>query len=271
MDEIEQNLADQRDELEALSAIYPDCVIPTGERSVDLKIESSVTLHAAFPDSYPSRNPPKLTISAPILNGEEKTRLMNRLNETFEAQKGTCVLFSWIEIVKEHLEQFHIKNNATAATTTPSSTTTTPPKKSKAPLIAVKCPEILTGSCIEDRKSVFQGHFARVNSVDEVKAVMSKLLENRKIANATHNMMAYRIESPAKGSVIQDCDDDGETHAGSRMLHLLDIVEALNCVVVVSRWYGGVHLGPDRFKHINNATRDVLELGNAINKSSKKK
>ena len=34
-----------------------------------------------------------------------------------------------------------------------------------------KCPEILTGGCIEDRKSVFQPHFARVNSMEEVKLV----------------------------------------------------------------------------------------------------
>ena len=32
-----------------------------------------------------------------------------------------------------------------------------------------------------------------------------------------------------------------------------------NVIVVVSRWYGGIHLGPDRFKHINNCTRQILE------------
>jgi hypothetical protein len=29
--------------------------------------------------------------------------------------------------------------------------------------------------------------------------------------------------------------------------------------VVVSRWYGGTLLGPDRFKLINQAARDALE------------
>lgn len=29
--------------------------------------------------------------------------------------------------------------------------------------------------------------------------------------------------------------------------------------MVVSRWYGGIQLGPDRFKHINNAARCVLK------------
>jgi putative IMPACT (imprinted ancient) family translation regulator len=32
------------------------------------------------------------------------------------------------------------------------------------------------------------------------------------------------------------------------MLHLLDILDVENVLVVVSRWFGGIQLGPDRFK-----------------------
>lgn len=69
-------------------------------------------------------------------------------------------------------------------------------------------------------------------------AMLAKLKQNKKIVNATHNMLAYRIErQTAKGtSVLQDCDDDGETHAGGRMLHLLQILDQKNACVVVSRW-----------------------------------
>jgi putative IMPACT (imprinted ancient) family translation regulator len=38
---------------------------------------------------------------------------------------------------------------------------------------------------------------------------MSYLLENKKIAQATHNISAYRIVT-SKGTILQDCDDDGE-------------------------------------------------------------
>ncbi|RSH90273.1 eIF2 kinase Gcn2p negative regulator [Saitozyma podzolica] len=58
-----------------------------------------------------------------------------------------------------------------------------------------------------------------------------------------------------------DCDDDGETAAGSRLAHLLEILEVENVLVVVTRWFGGIHLGPDRFKHINQVGRDALEVG----------
>lgn len=54
--------------------------------------------------------------------------------------------------------------------------------------------------------------------------VIEKLYENKKIANATHNIMAYRLVSKAPATIVQQgCDDDGETHAGSRMLHLLNV------------------------------------------------
>ncbi|OWK59722.1 Histamine H3 receptor [Lonchura striata] len=38
----------------------------------------------------------------------------------------------------------------------------------------------------------------------------------------------------------------------------LQILNVHNVLVVVSRWYGGILLGPDRFKHINNCARNVL-------------
>uniref|UniRef100_A0A183B8X0 UPF0029 domain-containing protein n=1 Tax=Echinostoma caproni TaxID=27848 RepID=A0A183B8X0_9TREM len=87
-------------------------------------------------------------------------------------------------------------------------------------------------------------------------------LEDRKIAAATHNILAWRIvdhkRNQANPVVHADCDDDGETHAGSRLLHLLTISGAENVAVMVSRWYGGIQLGPDRFKHINNVARQLL-------------
>ncbi len=52
---------------------------------------------------------------------------------------------------------------------------------------------------------------------------------------------------------------DGETAAGSRLAHLLEVMGARDVLVVVSRWFGGVLLGADRFKHINNCARDLLE------------
>ena len=44
---------------------------------------------------------------------------------------------------------------------------------------------------------------APVGSLDDVKAVVAALLRVNKIANATHNIMAYRIYAPEKQTFMQ--------------------------------------------------------------------
>lgn len=133
-------------------------------------------------------------------------------------------------------------------------------------------PIITHGESVVDRKSVFQGHCAVVQRVEHVDLLLSKLKENRKIENAFHNMWAYRLDrgdpearsSSKSASIMQDCDDDGEQAAGGRLLSLLQILNVVNVMVVVTRWYGGIQLGPARFKHINNAARDALVKGGFV-------
>ena len=55
-------------------------------------------------------------------------------------------------------------------------------------------PVIHSDEPFEDRKSVFQAHLSSVHSKEEVQLVLNKLKDNKKIANATHNMYAYRYE-----------------------------------------------------------------------------
>lgn len=121
-----------------------------------------------------------------------------------------------------------------------------------------------------DRGSTFIAFARAVHSVEEAKELLFDLTCDRKISRSTHNMNTWRIKGD-NGVTFQDCDDDGETAAGLRMLHLLTIMDAWNVIVVVSRWFGGIHLGPDRFKHINSATRDVLIRGGFYTEQKKRK
>eukprot|EP00123_Amoebidium_parasiticum_P006498 comp17430_c0_seq1/m.16832 comp17430_c0_seq1/g.16832 ORF comp17430_c0_seq1/g.16832 comp17430_c0_seq1/m.16832 type:complete len:362 (-) comp17430_c0_seq1:287-1372(-) len=139
-------------------------------------------------------------------------------------------------------------------------------------------PPVTSGDPFTIKKSTFQAHVAPVHSVADVKSVLAHLYQNTKIARATHNMYAYRIYDEGKGCWLCDCDDDGEAQAGGRLAHLLDIQGVRNVMVVVSRWYGGILLGPDRFKHINNVARLILvetgyveEGGDAHGDGEKKK
>ncbi|KAG0088367.1 hypothetical protein BGZ92_006272 [Podila epicladia] len=135
------------------------------------------------------------------------------------------------------------------------SSTSNSPKLSVAPSVF----KIQTGAPIVDRKSVFVAHLAPITHAGQVPWMIQQLKqENKKVVKATHNIMAFRVENET-GTIAQDNDDDGETAAGSRLLHLMSILDVRNVVVVVSRWYGGIPLSADRFKHINNAARILLD------------
>ncbi|KAI0774642.1 ribosomal protein S5 domain 2-type protein [Trametes elegans] len=113
---------------------------------------------------------------------------------------------------------------------------------------------------ILDRKSAFVGRACRITDPSQVAPILAHLMSDKRIARAAHPIInAWRCRV---GNVLhQDNDDDGETAAGGRLAHLLQILEVDNVLVVVTRYYGGIHLGPDRFKHINQAARNALELG----------
>lgn len=123
---------------------------------------------------------------------------------------------------------------------------------------------ILHDEPITDRKSTFQALLVKVSSEQDVQDALDELKKTRKIANASHNITAYTIKKPNSEVIIQDGNDDGENNAGPRLLHLLQILNVQNYLIVVSRWYGGILLGPDRFKHINNCARNLPKAATVI-------
>ena len=116
------------------------------------------------------------------------------------------------------------------------------------------------GPVLTDRKSKFQSFACRVTSVAQVDAVHAELLSDKRIAASTHNMFAYRIQDADSGEMIEWRDDDGEGGAGDKLLSLLQLTNRVNVFVMCTRWYGGVHLGHMRFRHIVNNAKDALEL-----------
>ncbi|WEW56164.1 hypothetical protein PRK78_001599 [Emydomyces testavorans] len=118
---------------------------------------------------------------------------------------------------------------------------------------------------VTEKKSVFVARAAHVESKEQAERYLDYLLATeKKIAAATHNITAWRIrqkKSDGSSTIVQDFDDDGETAAGGRMLHLMQLMDVWDVVVVVTRWYGGVKLGPDRFRIINGVARDALVKG----------
>ncbi|KAK3366683.1 hypothetical protein B0T24DRAFT_596595 [Lasiosphaeria ovina] len=73
------------------------------------------------------------------------------------------------------------------------------------------------------------------NPKHDWKDIRHLLASDRRVRGATHNMTAWRIRG-AGGATFQDCDDDGETAAGGRLLHLMQLMDLWDTVVVVTRW-----------------------------------
>ncbi len=124
--------------------------------------------------------------------------------------------------------------------------------------------QIFSGESFVDRKSRFQAHLTRVNSVEDVQLFCDTLKMNNKIAKATHNILAYRIADDSGH------DSDGEDQAGRGLEMLINSTNIDKIAVVVSRWFGGIHLGSDRFRLINKAARDLLHSHNLIQEKKKK-
>ncbi|XP_054459122.1 protein IMPACT [Anoplopoma fimbria] len=286
--EDEGDLQDQIEEVEALSSIYGDewCVIDEASRIFCIKIsddleEPTLTacLQIILPSDYPSAAPPIYQINAAWLRGPERNKLASSLEDLYVEHAGESILYLWVEKIREFL----VEKSRSSETVDPSEKVNMTAEEDddddddedipdfrtlklnteNANLFMdhandEEVPPIKHGNTITDRRSTFQPHLAPVVTPRQVKMVLGKLYENKKIASATHNIYAYRIYCEDKNSFLQDCEDDGETAAGGRLLHLLQILDVRNVAVVVSRWYGGILLGPDRFKHINNCARNIL-------------
>ncbi|MBI5804601.1 YigZ family protein [candidate division TA06 bacterium] len=116
---------------------------------------------------------------------------------------------------------------------------------------------------VVDRKSKYAVTSFPVTSEEDFKEKLKLLLKDKKFRSADHNIAAYRILSP-EGRLLEYKNDgynspSKETGAGVMMLEIMRQKKAENLCIVVTRWYGGIHLGADRFKHVREATIKILE------------
>ena len=106
---------------------------------------------------------------------------------------------------------------------------------------------------LRDRGSRYAAAGGRVTSKAEIDAFLATLRQRRKFDKATHHSWAAILSD---GGPLKN--DDGEAGAGAVILKMLEREGVTNRIVVVTRWYGGVHLGGDRFAHIVTCTRAAL-------------
>lgn len=106
---------------------------------------------------------------------------------------------------------------------------------------------------VRDRGSRYAVSGGPVQGRAGVDGFMTDLKRAKKYAKATHNTWAVVLSD---GGAVKN--DDGESGAGAVILKMLERAGLVDHIVVVTRWYGGVHLGGDRFAHVVTSVRAYL-------------
>ncbi len=276
----------RHEELEALQAFYGDDVT-VGNVSWKMKIASGIDLEIILSADYPSKEAPIPCIHAPsfVATASRRKLLEQELLQMY--QDDTEVAIMWVEHLRATLgdaDLSQLEEEEIAETIFEAIEDSKPveagarvfnPPSSKFGQHVRQFQE----SVIQDesnRRHIFRGHpyrppksgpaetliahVASVESMDHVNWVLAELLFNdKKVAKASHNMIAYRFWDARRQCWVSDNDDDGEKGSGAKLAALLEMADVTNVIVVVSRWFGGIHLGPSRFKYFASVARDALE------------
>lgn len=107
---------------------------------------------------------------------------------------------------------------------------------------------------INDRGSKYSVSGGPVRNKAEADTFVKELKRNKKYAKATHNTWGLILTD---GGPIKN--DDGEAGAGVVILRMLEREGLTDHIVVVTRWFGGKHLGGDRFRRVQDCVRAYLD------------
>lgn len=199
------------DEIEAINAIYPDSLISQGSMYQLLVPDRDLIVQLSFPSAYPNEPPHILSVSSKTYPDANKQSLELLLENIFTPE--LVCMFEFIEVIRDTYEEpEEVEEDLPVQEQ----------EVSKEDIEQHILKYWTSSNPIVDRKSTFVAFSAKVESANEFYTLMALLKEDKHIQRATHNITAYRIKNP-NGTVVQDCDDDGETAAGSRLLHLLAV------------------------------------------------
>ncbi|XP_028335956.1 protein IMPACT isoform X5 [Physeter macrocephalus] len=244
----------QNEEIEAMAAIYGEewCVIDDCAKIFCIRISDDIDdpkwtlcLQVMLPNEYPGTAPPIYQLNAPWLQGQERADLSNSLEEIYiflwvlmsgdkkmmvsratvrgrRQNIGESILYLWVEKIRDVLIQ---KSQMTEPG---------PDVKKKTEEEDIECEDDLILACQPE---------------NPVKALDFDVSENP--------TEIEELPPIDHGIPITDRRSTFQAHLAP-VVCPKQILNVRNVMVVVSRWYGGILLGPDRFKHINNCARNIL-------------
>ncbi|KAL6890765.1 hypothetical protein GGI43DRAFT_415688 [Trichoderma evansii] len=117
-----------------------------------------------------------------------------------------------------------------------------------------------TSKSLSSKGSVFIAHAAPLTSPSMRSGLMKILFNKYPDLEKTADHVAWAVRTSFGGSsLVQEASfDDGEAGCGKFMLELLREANITNTTVVLARWYGGVMLGPDRWRLMRECLNDAL-------------
>ncbi|KAI0268224.1 imprinted and ancient [Gloeopeniophorella convolvens] len=209
----------------------------------------SLLVLVSLPLSYPETSPPQLQLLSRYVGAfGVDSALFGSIIKTFmsvngvEWTPGAICVFDGLENVLERVSQWYEENleskragEALREHSQPQSSEGSQVDVSSAATLGIsqsmQAPvlpdgiKLVEAEPIVDRKSAFVGRACRISDPEQVPAVLAYLMADRRIAKAAHPIInAWRCQV---GNILfQDNDDDGETAAGGRLAHLLQILAA---------------------------------------------
>ncbi|KAI9002125.1 ribosomal protein S5 domain 2-type protein [Hyaloraphidium curvatum] len=269
------------EEVQAIRSIYPEWVdeetdlgtlvlrLPVAEAEEGPHGSLHLEMRVCLPPEYPASTCPLFELSGSALDFLSRTQVDALENDLLACYAGSVCCFEMIELARSALKDVFAAGVQPAAKVAASVPAARAPSSGDAAPLAeatrhkLSLPWAITEP-VNVQKSTFVGYATSVRSEGDVERAMEDLMGDKAVARATHRILAYRIVSD--GRVREDRDDDGEVGAARFLAFLLSQSRCENVLVVVVRWYGGVHLGPLRFRLIQTCGRDALERHGAIPK-----
>ena len=107
---------------------------------------------------------------------------------------------------------------------------------------------------IERDGSEFSAVGAKVKTVEDVRNVYRKICIDPYAASANSRILVYRVDN---GKLVENYHDDDEHGAGRRLLRYMQENSIINAAIVVTRWMGDRHIGPQRFTIMESLVNQV--------------
>ncbi len=118
-------------------------------------------------------------------------------------------------------------------------------------------PKIHWSKTVSEKGNVFQACGAKINNLEQAQLILD-VARAMCVKDPTHMSYGYILD--ANGQNNHHFDDDGEWGAGRKIYkNILDTPGCNNRIVVICRWFSGVHIGKKRWEIHEKLVKDTLK------------